>query len=69
MRAVFIGNVQFSARMLAVPLECEAVDIVGLVTSGKSSINADAVDLQVLVQGSNCPVHLNGNLEKTRCAT
>ncbi|MDR1032272.1 MAG: hypothetical protein LBL30_04100 [Holosporales bacterium] len=54
MRIVFIGTVEFSARMLAKLIAIEA-EVVGVVTKERSRVNSDFCDLIPLCNKANIP--------------
>jgi len=62
LRIAFIGCVEFSASALNVLKDQDGIEIVGVVTRGASTFNADFCSLEPLAAKIGCPVHLaDGN--------
>lgn len=55
MRLAFIGTVEFSKRALELLLDCDAVDVVGVVTLGESDFHSDFADLRPLAETRSIP--------------
>jgi methionyl-tRNA formyltransferase len=68
MRIIFIGTVEFSAKMLSKLIAMNA-DVVGVVTKEKSGFNADFFDLAPLCKSANIPCRFveDVNSEDTVC--
>ena len=56
MRIIFIGNVEFSYRMLKLAIK-EKRNIGGLITTKKSNFNSDYKNLSQLAKKKNIPLH------------
>ncbi|WP_224999075.1 methionyl-tRNA formyltransferase [Cesiribacter sp. SM1] len=61
MKVIFIGTVEFSKRALLKLLELE-VDVVGVVTKGKSDFNADFANLEEVCLEKGIPCKLVRNI-------
>lgn len=55
MKALFIGSVQFSAKLLNVIKKNSNIELVGLVTKQKSTFNSDFVDISLEFESSSRP--------------
>lgn len=68
MRIVFIGNVEFSYRLLS-KLIALKVDIVGVVTKEFSDFNSDFVDLTEICKANDIPCKYIKNVNDDECVT
>jgi methionyl-tRNA formyltransferase len=61
MRIVFIGAVEFSARMLSKLIDIKA-DVVGVITKNKSNFNSDYCDLVPMCNGASIPYKITSDV-------